>query len=440
MNLKPNTTPRWLERGSLLLLGATLLGATAIADPNSGSESAEAEDAAIKNSLAVPAPGASSLREALGAGRFWVKLRYRYENVSQDILPGDPELKDGRASTLRTHLGYETADFRGLSGVLEFSDVSNVPAGYDDYNDGSGTPADRAKIPDPTGTTVNQVYMKYTGALKGDIKIGRQRIKLGKDRFIGNVGWRQNEQVYEALTYSSKYDSGVSIYYGYLAGVNDIVFQNKDQDSHLLNVGITWENIGTLLAYGYYLDFPDSDVQSTFTYGARFTGDMNAGDFSMLYGIELAQQDDAGDNPNNVSAAYSHTYLGARIQGVTAKVGFESLDGASDGNTDRSFQTPLSTLHAWNGWADKFLVTPGAGLEDLYFHLGYDNGPFSAAVIYHEFDAERNSGGSYGNELDAILTYQMNDDMQFGLKGADYKADTYATDTQKFWFWMAYSW
>jgi hypothetical protein len=30
------------------------------------------------------------------------------------------------------------------------------------------------------------------------LKAGRQRIKLDDDRWVGNVGWRQNEQTYDA--------------------------------------------------------------------------------------------------------------------------------------------------------------------------------------------------------------------------------------------------
>ncbi len=434
MNLMPKTTPQWLERGSLLLVGATLLSATAMADPNGGN--LPAEDAALENTPAFPTAAESTFREALVGGNFWAKLNYRFETVDQM-----PLTKDARASTLQTRLGYETGEYRGMSGVLEFSNVANVPGGYDDYNDGSGSPANRPVIADPEGTVVNQVYMKYNGALNGTIKLGRQRIKLNKDRFVGNVGWRQTEQTYDALTYSAKYDSGLNVYYGYLDNTNNIFLTNGDQDSHILNLGMTWENLGTLMAYGYHLDFPNAMAASTFTYGARFTGDNNMGDFSLLYGIEIAKQVDAGDNPNNVDAGYSHAHLGLKAQGFTGKIGFETLDGSPDTNTARAFQTPLATKHAWNGWADKFLGTPAGGLEDLYFQLGYGSGAFSGAIIYHDFDAERSGGaGAYGSEIDAVVKYKVNDDLVVGIKAADYDADTFATDTQKFWLWMTYSW
>ena len=38
---------------------------------------------------------------------------------------------------------------------------------------------------------------------------------------------------------------------------------------------------------------------------------------------------------------------------------------------DGQLQTPLATLHAFNGWADMFLTTPANGLQDLYFRASY---------------------------------------------------------------------
>ena len=39
--------------------------------------------------------------------------------------------------------------------------------------------------------------------LDATLIFGRQRIKLDDDRFIGNVGWRQNEQTFDALTFKT---------------------------------------------------------------------------------------------------------------------------------------------------------------------------------------------------------------------------------------------
>ena len=43
--------------------------------------------------------------------------------------------------------------------------------------------------------------------------------------------------------------------------------------------------------------------------------------------------------------------------------GYEVL-GADDGAALTSFQTPLATLHKFQGWADKFLTTPPNGIRE----------------------------------------------------------------------------
>lgn len=45
------------------------------------------------------------------------------------------------------------------------------------------------------------------------------------------------------------------------------------------------------------------------------------------------------------------------------------LDGDAAGRAGRRFQTPLASLDAFQGWADKFLATPPSGIDDRYVVL-----------------------------------------------------------------------
>ncbi|EIL96107.1 putative lipoprotein, partial [Rhodanobacter thiooxydans LCS2] len=71
--------------------------------------------------------------------------------------------------------------------------------------------------------------------------------------------------------------------------------------------------------------------------------------------------------------------------GITAKLGWEHLGG----NGRHALQTPLATLHAFNGWDDQFGVTPAGGLEDRYVGVNGNFGRHGAAsklgwaVAYH---------------------------------------------------------
>jgi hypothetical protein len=115
---------------------------------------------------------------------------------------------------------------------------------------------------------------------------------------------------------------------------------------------------------------------------------------------------------------------------VDLKLGYEVLEG--DGVANQRFQTPLATLHKFQGWADKFLGTPPGGIEDFY--VGVSGKVFNASynVIYHDFSAET-GGGSYGDEIDASLQWKIGDHYGLLLKLARYSADGFATDTNKYW-------
>lgn len=79
----------------------------------------------------------------------------------------------------------------------------------------------------------------------------------------------------------------------------------------------------------------------------------------------------------------------------TIGVGYEELGG--DGS--HAFQTPLATLHAFNGWADVFLTTPNDGLQDMYV-FGQWSLPDGYVAFWeaHHFRSVR-GGDRYGREF-----------------------------------------
>jgi hypothetical protein len=124
----------------------------------------------------------------------------------------------------------------------------------------------------------------------------------------------------------------------------------------------------------------------------------------------------------------------------TARAGWEHLGG--DGA--HALQTPLATLHAFNGWADKFPVTPPDGLDDRYLGLsrrfGRERGGERAGwqLAWHDFRADR-GGARYGREWDASLSLPLRKGLAATLKLADYRAGTFARDTRKAWLQLEYS-
>ena len=54
---------------------------------------------------------------------------------------------------------------------------------------------------------------------------------------------------------------------------------------------------------------------------------------------------------------------GATAFNVTLQGAVEQLDGRG---LNKTFDTPLGTNHAFQGWADLFLITPADGIRDVF--------------------------------------------------------------------------
>jgi hypothetical protein len=387
----------------------------------------------------VPSPSSGeepTLLEAVKNGRPLLSFRYRYEDVADDQV-GD---KHARASTLRTILGYRTQAWRGWSFLVEAEDVTVL--GEELYNNaGAGSldngVRDRPVVADPDSTEINQIYLQWENG-ETRLRLGRAEILLGDHRFVGNVGWRQNHQSFDAFTLTNGSLERVTFTYGYVDNVNRINGGNQEMASHLLNAVIDVGKPGKLTLYSYLLNFEQlADFgRSTASYGAEFTGQRAVSDsLTLLYELELADQSDFQDNPRNIDAGYLHAQLGISLERFTARLGFEVLEGS---DRDGQFSTPLATLHKFNGWADKFLATPTDGLEDLYLQLSGKLGKIDWTVVYHDFGASE-GGADYGDELDLQLLYKTPWNQTLGLKGALYNADDFAADTDKWMLWTAFA-
>ncbi|MEM7016555.1 MAG: alginate export family protein [Pseudomonadota bacterium] len=368
---------------------------------------------------------ADTLVDAIKGGSYKLNFRLRYEDVNLD--GGN----DASAFTLRSRLTLKTATYQGLGALVEFD---NVKALSDvDYTDGV-TVRGTAPIADPEGTEVNQAYLSWTGG-GNTAKFGRQRILLDNQRFVGGVGFRQNEQTYDAVSVTSKAFEKTNLFYAYVFNVNRIFGEDTpagdhESNTHLLNVSYAGLPIGKLTAYAYLLDNEDLARFSTNTFGVRLAGSQKVSeDLKIMYTAEFAKQSDAADNALNYDANYYVLEGGASFSGITAKVGYEVL--GSDGGA-AAFITPLATLHKFQGFVDRFLVTPAAGVQDLYFQVGGKVGPVNLQVFYHNYEAEEGSA-EYGSEWSFLAAWKIDKNFGLSLKYSDYNADEFSTDLSKLW-------
>jgi len=362
---------------------------------------------------------------ALKGGTPKLNMRLRYEGVDD----GNPATDDADALTIRTRLGYQTGKLAGFDAYGEFEDT-HIVLGVSDY---APERAGYAVVADPTVTEVNQAFVRYTGgdALKGFMaRFGRQRIIFDNARFVGNVGWRQDEQTFDGtkLDYSTD-DFSLSV--AYLTKVNGITpaFDKFVED---VLVNASWKTApgGTLTGYSYMLESKDLN-DSLDTAGARYDGSLAMDKLALLLTLEYASQ---SNEISDADTDYSRIEAGVKASGITFKVAQEVL--GADG-VKGSFQTPLATKHAFNGWADKFLVTPADGLEDKYASVGGMVAGIKLAAVYHKFDADEGRN-DYGSEVDLVAVKKFGP-YTVGLKYADYNAEDVLTDTNKVWAWTEMS-
>jgi hypothetical protein len=118
---------------------------------------------------------------------------------------------------------------------------------------------------------------------------------------------------------------------------------------------------------------------------------------------------------------------------LTPYLGYESL-GGDDARAGASFRTPLATLHAFNGWADVFLATPNAGLNDFFGGVKGKLGAWNWDLLYHDFQAESGSE-NFGQEVDAAISRKFAEKYGVLFKAAWFNADNAAPydDTTKLW-------
>ncbi|MGE0621298.1 MAG: alginate export family protein [Pseudomonadales bacterium] len=368
----------------------------------------------------------------LDEGKISLDFRYRYEFVDQDGFD-----EEANANTLRTRLGFQSGNWRGIDFNIEFNDVREIT---DDYNAGGGTTPGRTEYPvvaDPKGTRLNQGYVNYTGIEDWGFKVGRQRMNLDNQRFVGSVGWRQTEQVFDTGQVSWGTDAAY-VAVTYVEDVQRIYGPNSDigsddQDGTVFVNGGLNTPVGKLVGYYYHIEDEDSASFSSDSVGVRLAGNWKmSDDWALRYEAEYAHQNDAGNNPVDFSADYFHANASAVTGILDFGLGWELLGGDADTVANEAFRTPFATLHKFNGWADQFLTTPAAGLSDFYLTVNAKPGKFLFQAQYHAFEAD-DGGAEYGDEIDLQAGYGFTKRLRADFFLAEFNGRNGFSDVTKVW-------
>jgi hypothetical protein len=368
-----------------------------------------------------------------------LETRLRYEHVDQDGLAGNAD-----ALTARARAGVE-AGAGALSATLV---AQGTLAMAGSHNDGlAGVAATRPVIADPETVALYVAQLRYrTGRLT--LTGGRQKILLDDERLVGNVGFRDNAQTFDAVRAELVPAAGVKLDLTYAWAVRTIWGSEGTGarppaiggNNVFANVAVRMP-AGILTGFAYLVDQDEASVQgyrlSSQTYGLRLAGNRRLAAATALgYQLSYARQTDFHRNPNDYAADYWLADLALDASGWKLNAGWEVL-GAGGGAALTSFQTPLGTNFKFQGWADKFLTTPPDGIRDLYLGAGrlwQRAGPLRGLLLqanWHRFESDRHRR-HYGNEWDFAASAKI-DRTTLSLRHARYDANRLFTDTQKFW-------
>lgn len=371
-----------------------------------------------------------------------IDARLRYENADQPAT-------DAHALTIRVRPGITLGTSSGFSVLVE---GEGTLALIDDYREAPFFPLNGSSVvADPENIELNRAQIQYKSkavTLTG----GRQRINLDDQRFVGSVGWRQNEQTFDAVRAEAmlgpiSLDGTYSWSQRTIFGIDAGPRQAYSGEYAFLGAGVAVGPV-KVKGFAYLLDFDASEpvaATSSQTYGARATAAFKlAPKATLSLAASYATQSDYKADPGDYSVEYIAAEAGLGLGNFTVIGGYELL-GSDSG---AAFQTPMATLHKFNGWADVFLATPAAGLEDIYggisvkFPMVKAIPGLNAGVFYHQFESDVGSV-DYGEEWDAQIGFQLLK-TDILLKYASYDAGRVASfptdvDTEKFWLQLGWT-
>lgn len=405
--------------------------------------------------------------DSIKDGKPMTNFRLRYESVDQEAFQPAPnaskKLDSAHAFTLRSLIGWQTAPYKNFSFAAQLTDVHEFNHNFNDRRENLSEPgkANYANIVDPSFTDVNQLFVDWTGIKNTKVRLGRQQVNLDNVRFIGDIGFRQNMQVFDGVSVLNKSIPDTEVFVAHFDQVRQINTELRQGDIEIVNAKYRISPSESLVGYAYLVDVANlgqnngnplalstaaqggnglgasqdlvktatTDASSK-TFGLRLDGVRKIDDtWKALYTAEYAKQTDYKDGSDLIDAHYFKLGGGAMYNSWSVRIDHEKLS-SNDGKY--AFQTPLGTNHLFQGWADQFLATPRQGIEDTFVTVAGSIGKAKLQAEYHVFKSDEKFqsigklGDKYGTEFDASVMYPFTDKISGKLEYAKFnESDVY---------------
>ncbi len=335
----------------------------------------------------------------------------------------------GIATQQRTRFNFTFQDSTGLKIVFSPQLIhfwGQMPQAYDLLGDGA------PGAPEPN-FSVFEAYAQYKATDWYTLKVGRQAISYGDQRWFGALQWAAAARAHDALVNKLsfgdiKVDVGVALnrtkhfqgvdetgFSGIRAGYDNLQYLWATIPVGDLKIQAMVTNVG--FRDGANDDGTSSEYSNVTTYGIlpSFSSD----DLTINASAYLQ----SGENLSSNLFAFDITYKGL---GLPLTLGMDIVSG-DDSNTEDSetWLQPFGTNHKFYGYMDFFYVgeTPVYGLNDIYAKAVINAGEKSKIIVMPHllstnqafFNSEGEEvDGSFGTEID--LVYNLNVSKSFNFK------------------------
>jgi len=394
----------------------------------------KAASAAALAAFFLPAAAFAQTPDDSGA-RVLFEGRLRGEFVDQQGFA-----EQAQALTLRARLGWRSPTVNHFQLLVEGEGVAVLDDRY-------SAPVDpvpgRPAVADGETLELNRAQLRWTGLPDTEVVAGRQRLIVGNGRFVGNAGWRQNEQTFDALRLITSALKPVTATYVFADRVQRPLGHEHAQgvwrgEVHLLQAE-TDTPLGRLSGFGLSVDLDNAPAMSSTTVGARLAGARPLRDgLTLTWAGEYAVQTDGGANPADYRLDLRAIALGLQAPAWSIAAGYERFDG--DGAS--GFQTPLGSGHGFLGWSDVISTTPAFGVRDAFVRASLSRPAFGRSVkLAAEAHVFHDASGDFrlGRELDVSASAPIDAHWSVEAKAARFESDHAAfPDADKVWLALEY--
>jgi hypothetical protein len=217
--------------------------------------------------------------------------------------------------------------------------------------------SEASTVANSANVDLHQAFVKLNFG-ESFVKAGRQKIKMGSQRFISSLEWHPNARVFDGVLASGYGLTGMALF------LTEGTTGTSSEDVSLY--GLHYQNsVSSALKYEAYTYYDKSEIlnRDLVYLGGRLYGKTSP----VLYDAEFIYQ--AGEVGELTSSAfYLATKVGMAVDKHKFFLGFDMMSGDDDASDDTyaQYHNSYAFAHAHFGWMDYILGNPGTGAMDIY--------------------------------------------------------------------------